>query len=143
MKMQMARLARERDLYREQIATLTAEVMDKDFIKGEAEAWEAEAGKLEVRLEELRCENIKLKTLNTKTHVSLKQAEAEVEQLTKELKMTQWTNSLLGDWVKNIKDERDLYSEALQWIADSGISGKHYQSHSSLVKLAQKTLKEI
>lgn len=31
--------------------------------------------------------------------------------------------------------------ETLGWIADSGINGKHYQSHSSLVQLAAKTLK--
>lgn len=33
-------------------------------------------------------------------------------------------------------------TDTLVWIADSGINGKHYQSHSSLVKLAEKTIKE-
>jgi hypothetical protein len=38
--------------------------------------------------------------------------------------------------------QAEEFRRVLEWIADSGINGKHYQSHSSIVSLAKKTLDE-
>jgi hypothetical protein len=36
--------------------------------------------------------------------------------------------------------QAEYFRKVLEWIADSGINGEHYQSHSSLVSLARKAL---
>ena len=49
---------------------------------------------------------------------------------------------LLVERAEKAEQQRDALRNGLKWIAASGIDGGHYQSHSSLVKLAQKALRQ-